>query len=764
MLSAGIDSCPKCGAHPFTSQHVCNQGDYDIKKSHKTGPTNSVSKLTASQKAWTLVGKIAAGVMALGCGISTAAAFVTLHLVSGGIATYSLAVILFLAGSGINWYIFKSAVPKVLIDLFGGEKYFQGLLEVEGGCEILTEKEPTFENIYQLNFTKNAAYILVGETLYYVNRNRREIKDLKITSKQLQLLASYKITFDSKAKEISYSQSQIITDITGHHPLSKARKGLMGFGIFAALSVGITFGALTFTSTFSLTAAFGFLAVISAGFPPIAAFLAVATFICLTALMLKDIADLIKTENIAQKCTRFIKKLFDITSSRSELIVRNTLPSIEELQSFENESIFIKVADNLYYFNKENMSKIEDLGVDPNLAGSENRKLKFDDVNKILTANGKYKVRNRATIYLSRIVSTILTIAFIPFAIFGLYMTMNACAPGVKAILLTIPKMSLAAAEVITGAIALGFAFVGQIVFTINTVIKSTGRLFRAELTQQISEDSTIGKSIDQARTNYNNSKNLIDKTLYFMSLTGLYTIAVINAVGNGLISMVGAATSGFFLYAAGIGGFINSAAAGFASIHDALAANEKEAKEAAKPNMPGHGHDANNGSNKKRLYDDFGPSGSSSQPGSKPKHTGNDAGHSSTSSKGDAPKDGSLNGSSTAKVTEKLEEKEPTRISGAANTTQNQVSQSQTHSPTNSRRPSLSISTSYNDITEELGETNPYSPSANQETKGKKNEEKTETFIKNMLDDIFKNAIEKAGKANTAPSSDQSANFNPNP
>src|SRR5262249_51121439 len=85
--------------------------------------------------------------------------------------------------------------------------------------------------------------------------------------------------------------------------------------------------------------------------------------------------------------------------------------------------------------------------------------------------------KSRPRIIGERITTVVLTAIFIPLAAFGLYMTMNACAPGVKDILTSfIPS----AAETLAKVISLGLAFIGQIPFGIQTALQTIGKLVPA--------------------------------------------------------------------------------------------------------------------------------------------------------------------------------------------------------------------------------------------------------------------------------------------
>jgi|GEM_PF-7040652 len=188
-----------------------------------------------------------------------------------------------------------------------------------------------------------------------------------------------------------------------NNPLEISQIVMLGIAIALATSVGITFAALTFTSTFDLVLAFPFLTAIGPALPYVAGLLAGVTLICMTALMLKDLADLIKAGNIIQNCKNFLTNLFSA-----------------------------------------NPNAIENKGKSPTRV--------------------KWERNFRVT----------LSFLFIPLACIGLFMTMSACAPGVKEILLhNIPLISARVADGLAKFISLGLAFAGQIPFGITTAFET---------------------------------------------------------------------------------------------------------------------------------------------------------------------------------------------------------------------------------------------------------------------------------------------------
>ncbi|HSW70419.1 MAG TPA: hypothetical protein VLH77_00370, partial [Gammaproteobacteria bacterium] len=355
------------------------------------------------------------GFMAIGCGISTAATFISLNLMTGGAAT-AIAAIFFLTGAAVNWWIFKRYVSPVLINLFGREKFF------------VNEKGET------LSLTKKAAMIIA---------------------------------------------------------------------LIFSLSVGITYAGLTYVSTIALPATFSFLGAISIALPPVAGLLAAVAFFCMTALMLKDIADLIKKVDVWGEIVKFCKNMVD---------------------------------------------------TDPNL-----------DQNKV---NGEPKSRPR--IIAERFLTTFFTAVFIPVACLGLYMTMNACVPGVKAILLNVIP---SAAEMTASIVSLGFAFIGQIPFGIATAIETICKCvpgffqnvsdFYHYAADKIHGKKREPKKIDPATVIQKGETAPKPDSLLVAEIKEGCVVG--NASGNGVISLAGATStnSTFWVIIAFISGFFNSFSAG---------------------------------------------------------------------------------------------------------------------------------------------------------------------------------------------------------
>lgn len=367
---------------------------------------------TAWQKFLHYFGNFCVGFIALGCGISTAATFIGLNIVTGGLATV-IAALFFFAGAAVNWWIFKRYVSPVLIALFGQEKFF----------------------------------------------------------------------VDEKGK-----------------PLSIEKKIAMVIAVLLSLSVGITFAGLTYVSTLALPMTFAFLGAVSFALPPVAALLAAVTLICMTALMLKDIAALIKKENIRTEIKNYFVSLFC-----------RTLP--------------------------------RDAG------------------------------KSTARVAIERTTSVLLTAVLVPLAIVGLFMTMNACLPGVKTILMSwIPSLSEGAALGIATFVSLVPAFIGQIPFGVQTVCQTIDKIVSgisnglAKLYQKVTgahkasseEPAPRGSTVEPGEAAAQPDSIGVKVIKVFSAIT--------NGVGNGVIAMAGA-VGAFWSWIALGSGTENSFCAGIPAV-----------------------------------------------------------------------------------------------------------------------------------------------------------------------------------------------------
>jgi len=258
--------------------------------------------------------------------------------------------------------------------------------------------------------------------------------------------------------------------------LDPREKILMGLGFLLALSVGIATAMLTFNATFRLPMAFTFLAGLSSpALTFIASILAVVTLVCLTAMMFKDIAALIKRE--------------------------------DKWRAIKNDII----------------SLVPTEGKSPGL------------------------------ILAQRILVYGLAVIIFPLATFGVFMTMNAGAKGVKAFLLKyIPQLSEAVVDIVSKAICLGLAVAGRIAFTFRNIFNLIKYPFMPS--PQIAAAGSTTTNASSATSS---------------SMRVLEALAVVNGVGNGFISIQGAGGVGNLLgFIAGIGGTVVSVAAGWRNIH----------------------------------------------------------------------------------------------------------------------------------------------------------------------------------------------------
>lgn len=548
-------------------------------------------RMTPWQKFWTVTGKFFTSLMAIGCGVQIAASFLMLHLMPIGVAAYIVAGIIFTASTLISWYIYKNAVPDVLNDIFGKEGWFQGLFEHEAHCDLVkTNKDPTRTPLNELPLSSETAYLRFEDKLYYINTFSKSQPVLELTNMALPHIQIFDKAFFGEPvifdipKKLTRNGLTMITNLTGHSQVSTLKKVLMGIGIFLALSVGITFGALTYINTFSLTSAYGFLAAMTGAFPPLAAVLAVVTAVCLTALMLKDIANLIKKENIWQSCKNFISDLLDF-SPRCELRVSNTVPTVKTMAAFHlnSNAAYLKVDDDVYYLNQENKEcfRIKDVKAssiyhDQVWTANNGKALTHKELADIAIWTHQIPKGLIRTIA-ERILSTLLTLAFLPLALTGLFLTQNACAGGLKTILLKhIPKASAATMGALATILSLGFAFLGQIPFVISTAVNT--------IVSCLSKEVTTADDIQESE-NYNEelqAKNLTKKHIaasqiflnqvsHVLKAACLYAIVWINAIGNGLISAVGRAISLCIHLLSGLSGFWNSFAAGFTAVQSSL-------------------------------------------------------------------------------------------------------------------------------------------------------------------------------------------------
>ncbi len=97
--------------------------------------------MSRRQKALTVIGYIFAFIIAVGCGVTPAAAFITLNLMTAGLPCYLVAGLFFLAGFAMNWYINKNAVPTVLVKIFGKGRPFEHLMKMPNGAPFCWKRK-----------------------------------------------------------------------------------------------------------------------------------------------------------------------------------------------------------------------------------------------------------------------------------------------------------------------------------------------------------------------------------------------------------------------------------------------------------------------------------------------------------------------------------------------------------------------------------------------------------------------------------------------
>jgi hypothetical protein len=550
-------------------------------------PPTPVKKMNWQQKLLIAVGYLFTAIIALGCGISIAAAFITLSIMTAGAASYFIASLLFVAGTAVNWLIYKNSVPEVLVDMLGKENWFQGLFEVPGGCDLLTTTvEP--QKAGDIALRSKAGYVryrqaAIGEggtpvdTLYFVNKITGECAPVKKLAPaiiqsfdvalQLDTAAGWAAT--AQPRVLTYKELQKISLITEHRLLSKKKKAAMVIGFILALAAGLMQGVLTYGSTLTLSTAFGFLAAISPAFPPLAAILATVTVVSLTAVLLKNIANWVKMHNVLEEGKRYFKNLFDFTSPRCELRKSSLVPQVGKLDelSIESSTAYIYVENKgLYFVDKANNSCTK-LQLSASLCHLNfslellNKTiLSFKDIECIHTLVVGHSIKSRARIVAERLLTALLTIAALPLAALGVYMTMNACAAGTKLFLSkAIPNASVAVIDIVSKVLGLGLAFLGRIPFTMRNAVRTIAHFLNTALQKSPTYQKLIVAQPQQS---------FLQRLWSGFSVGILYTFCLINAIGNGLIAMVGGGKSVGPAFGGVIGGAgtLNSLAAGVAS------------------------------------------------------------------------------------------------------------------------------------------------------------------------------------------------------
>ncbi len=299
-----------------------------------------------------------------------------------------------------------------------------------------------------------------------------------------------------------------------------SRKGLMWTGILLSLCVGLTNAVLTYSSTFTLARTFSFLG--ASAFPPLAAVLGIVTLICLSATMFYSYRKLVKMEKPLQAIRGFLEDLFSIR---------------------ENNSITGKKLGHNFH------------------------------------ENGQLKSVTRRVI--ERALTGFLGLTLLALAALGLFMTMNASAAGFnKSLLRIIPSASVQAVDIAGKVICLVGATLGRIPFTVRNLYICLEKVFvhLHEEGKAAIVSARIGEKPTQTELSEDEKKEMraYHRALawYYVKVVFLYGLAVVNAIGNGLISIVGwggAYTAAGDLnskaIAAGAGGSVNSGMVGGSSI-----------------------------------------------------------------------------------------------------------------------------------------------------------------------------------------------------
>lgn len=524
------------------------------------------------------IGYILTAMIALGCGVSIAAAFIKLSILSGGAASYSIASLLFVAGTAINWLIYKNSVPTVLIGFFGEEELGQILFEVPGGCDLLkTEQDPT--NLKTFRSPKRSSYIRYQNKLYFYNIHTHQCTELDVSDPNLQDFDT-KMRMDQLALEgsrsLTYGEQQEINRITGHSLLSSKKKIAMVIGFFLALSAGIMQGLLTYGSTFTLSSAFSFLAVISPALPPIAAVLAIVTIISLTAVLLRNIANWVKTPEMMSVFKQYCRDLFDFKTAQCEFVATTEVPradSLHELKLVYGRA-YVQVKEALYYVDigQNKCIRLDSSDVKKWALGNRQRILLSLEELSLLASLTDQPIKSKQQIILARALTLFFTLLALPLAALGVFMTMNASALATQAFLLrTIPSASILVVAVISKVLGLGLAFIGRIPFTCRNAIGTINHFLDLEL-----EKRDIKAQQQAAKARGFSWRHLWAD---FKTAT-LYFLCFINAIGNGFIAMVGAGRTlgpeiGVVIGIAGTGNSLN---AGVAS--GLLGGEDKKSKE----------------------------------------------------------------------------------------------------------------------------------------------------------------------------------------
>lgn len=496
------------------------------------------------------LGKACAGIIAVSCGVTIYSSFISLGLLMPGFLAYPIAILLFCAVSYVNWLIYKDSVPEMLVEMFGEEILFK---------------------VLRVDCNKN--------------------------------------------------------------PLTFQRKLLMGLGLCASFAVAIASGMLVPNGN-GIFNGFIFLSALSPSFLSLTAgvftrVFTLVTVVCLTALMFKNISSLIINPDLWQSFKDFFKELLNFetkttTQFRCKATVINgdlnkgikpikpwdsdidihyyyTKPpnggaygnisytykdksgqqnrvrlkiKKREGRLSEEERKAFRELERLYEeLNKKDalMSKDGDkANINCDLPDNEAKCL-MEVLSKIATNHPKVEPRSHTSIILEKSVNLILTLFCLPLAGAGVFMTIKASVGPTKVFLLRhIPRVSAEVADVVSKTLMLGLAFIGRIPFTIRNTLR-TLRTLRTLFPQ--SKTYLTPSEDDKSLA----SPSLWEKACRIVS----FIFCIINAIGNGLISIVGSGgiKGGVSLIIGAAGAWVSFATGVSAGVLDSTAEKKTKAK-----------------------------------------------------------------------------------------------------------------------------------------------------------------------------------------
>ncbi|HVY53908.1 MAG TPA: hypothetical protein VHA13_05255, partial [Gammaproteobacteria bacterium] len=208
------------------------------------------------------------------------------------------------------------------------------------------------------------------------------------------------------------------------------------------------------------------------------------------------------------------------TSTEADRIINN-----ERIKALEDEIITVRAV--LKNFNLTNDLLLAKLG-------SKNRKLNRDDLEFLRDhiADPDHQIKSWRRLWWERAGTIILTAILFPMAAVGLFMTMKASAASFKTFLLrTIPAASAAIVGAVSIFVCQFLALLGRIPFTLKN---SAGFL------------ATLGSSLVTS-TKWVAESIWATLALWggYLFTAGKYLLCITNALGNGLVSMVGSGGGG---------------------------------------------------------------------------------------------------------------------------------------------------------------------------------------------------------------------------